>query len=426
MPTVKGNALKEHLRMVAAGKRLPGTRKVERPPLRWKEVTFVWREEAEGLPSAIYFPDEDTREDWIAWATTYIPSLSPLSALCRLVAKPDLIGKSRATPSPRLRMAGVALILAEAQAASEDILTIRRCGMTYSFAAARALQLGVSRQEFDRLGMRILRATKATSQLNSTDIAQELFTEFRQPTMLQDVWTALSELVPGEHCSHPTSAALAELYDRGTIPTSLLKDLAPTFPHEVISDIGSLSTEEQVEFFLALATGRASDARGHAAILGYTLSIISKGTLTHHALAMRAGVLPWYAAFASLHEGSRPTGIGDPALIPRILRELQRDFDILESPRCDIAFDELILTSHRRDSRGATTGLTSWLVELHPGVEMTVSITSQSKDAHLGPSAPVRDEEPNRRDHLGRLMYHLEQARRAGIELDRSRRRYRR
>jgi hypothetical protein len=127
---------------------------------------------------------------------------------------------------------------------------------------------------------------------------------------------------------------------------------------------------------LLAAAGRDGHDRGPF-LAGYFTNLLSPGTLEHaEVLAPATGALPtaflWYGLFAGVNSRGDGLPIGNP-IARRIVRDLTNPDRVVDRPKCDIAFEELMMVGPGEGTmpfRSASSGRLD--IDIMPGVTMAV------------------------------------------------------
>ena len=330
--------------------------------LRATEIAVVWREDpmqVRALPAAVLV-HQDQFQDFLAWAATFLPIVSPFTAHCRVLTPNtgSVLEERRQASLGALEDACLGLILGEAATYLEGKLDLKQlspsiCARTYSFALSRALALGILNIKYDPVSTAwfALRAVTKQPQLN-LDVHE-----------LQEPWAVLLSLdAGGLSITHPLMQRMPpgivescmDLHRTGDIGLESWRKLTEPFPEIAQSKEEMLgSREERVSSFersmLYLRAFAEREKRVAAFICGYFASQISPGTFDHGMLVaphvkILSSALLWFGLCAGLRNQSalqrNPPGLGR-----RILREVLRSESLLDLPRCDISLAELEVLS---------------------------------------------------------------------------------
>lgn len=346
-------------------------RSVRRSSAPGEELQMMWRDdprERPSLPTAIVL-EESKRRDFLAWVRTYLPSINPFTAYCRVVdaGMAEKALEQRTGPwLGKLEHACLGLILTEAitymrgRPVARELSRVT-CASTYSYAMARSVALGIRGQE-EELGQGWSAARAMTNQRKLTP----------SPMTLLEPWGAVLSLVKKESLFNssvpertlaPIVSACMDLPEFGEISPVRWRQVTREYP--ALRDMGErmdAPREIRVTMFeealSALRERGRVDQTSGAFLCGYLASRIAPGTLDHVALLTPTlevfpMALVWYGLCAGLHGRSRlhshSGGLGYD-----IIRELTRGEHFIDRPRCDIALAELeVLT----DAEGPTLGI---------------------------------------------------------------------
>jgi hypothetical protein len=354
-------------------------------------LEVIWADDGhqDALPAVCIVRKENLR-DFLAWTATYLPSASPITALCRVMTPEgyESLPRNRAPWSPRARIlnaSALGAILAEALSyldGKEDLnrLSSAACARTFSYAAARAIFMGYDWSRTSAAGTAWLELREFTTQ-PSTVLA---------PQGLQACWSVIYSLRSGDQGREADLSedlkvilqACEEIDDSSEISRSTWQILTGHI-HGLLG-LPELMTGPREERVLVIE--RVLKALPVANLLGddklsfavsYLVSRISPGTLDHFSL-LRTSVpenspaLVWYGMCSGL---GRRTDLRDASgLSLRVLRDLVRAAPIDDKPDCDLSIDELkVLMSAASKESGIKPAMPGYLVvELIPYVNSTV------------------------------------------------------
>jgi len=376
------------------------------------ELQMIWREEPGDrprLPSAIIV-DCAARRDLFAWVATYLPILRPFTAHCRVLTRESAKAGLARTGSPKLDAfegACLGLIFGEtatyvAGRAEISQLSLTACASSYSFAMTRAFAL-------DRTLNRRQEIADAWSQARNLTKQQKLGLGVDRLTAC---WCAMMDLeasgvcqsgAGADHLPKQVAQACQDIRQSGDIDRTRWEVLTEELFEVRASREGLYGPREarvrSVERALQwLSEHKPQDVSASFAA-GYLLSRISPGTFEHYGIALPfLQALPemfvWYGLCAGLSERSELlnqfAGLGR-----RIVREVYRNEDILDSPRCDIAIGELEVLASGTDARlDFRTGDRGYIdVELAPCVNVVM---------RWPPHTTVQEESRTARSDAGR------------------------
>ena len=358
-------------------------------------ILAVWKgklRENLGLPSAIVMPQE-LHPEFFAWTQTYLSSLQPLTAFCRVITPeqanlffqnviPDLAG----IEEPIL-----GLIACEAATYLESRRLVDTLGAnaflgTFSFSAARGLAIGI-----DSGTILAISDLWATAKSSSSHDRRGL-----DLNKLVGVWRILLSVLktPSHSEFAAADSAIARILrtfiNRRGIDVLDLRLFESSREASLIPFEAFGGTREERIFGFntwvnkVAALGPASEDA--CFLSGFLMSLISGGNLDHlkflsSHLEQFPTALLWYGVCTGFYSDNKLRGFGN-GMGRRILRELLRELHVLESPTCDIALAELrILMAAEHDVRSLNrNGSNSIDIELLPGVSTVarVSISNNS------------------------------------------------
>lgn len=333
------------------------------------------------LPCMVVSHPGESRE-FLAWTATYLDSIRPFTAYCRVVdgslmsncfnLTPPELGRHAAT------CAGVVLAELLGQANRRfpiDSFTISAIQSTYSFCRAKALFVGFN----DPLAVEI-------NWRKSHDLLGRGGRQ-RRLEGIHDIWNVLDALIRREK---PEDSELLnvvdacnELNDRGFISRGRLESLGEGIQLDAsILEKMADSRESRVvafeQFISQVREKRVSYSPRIAFLSGYLASLLNPGSTTYVDLVQSYEpsmhpVLMWYFVCSGLNPESKLQN-EYRGLIRRIMREIVAPGSLLEPPRCDLAIDELeLLLSDPEGIRGLPVGNQSQLnVEVAPLISTIV------------------------------------------------------
>jgi len=368
------NATRRELLPIAQSESTRGSleacRQDVRVPLAEKtaELQMIWRDEPGDrlrLPSVIIV-DSAARREFLAWVASYLPILRPFTAHCRVLTRESAergLGRMEVPKLDAFEGACLGLIFGETAsyvAGRADIsqLSLSACASSYSFAMARAFALDRTlngRQEI----------ADAWSQSRTLTKQQKLGLSVDR---LNVPWLLGMDLAAGgvgpsgtgvDQLPRQVAQACLDIRQSGDIDQARWETLTDGLLEVRTSREGLYGPREarvrSVEQALQWLSEHKSQDTLASFVAGYLLSRIGPGTFEHYGVALPfLQALPemfvWYGLCAGLNERSELSnqfaGLGR-----RIVREILRNEDILDSPRCDIAIAELEVLAGGPDAR---------------------------------------------------------------------------
>lgn len=334
------------------------------------------------LPELLIVPDGEER-DWLAWLSTFLPTVRPFTSFCRVVASGDFVARRDALRTPAFGQVGggcIGLILGEiltslpeeAFSRLREPLAVSACATTLSFALTRQLGLyerpvgdGALPGKWARL--------RALTRQKERDIPIEAVTS---------VIDALSAIGRDDRASAVPEVVRAceELLSRGELRPGAYKwdSVSPLLAH--IPEQGA-TREARVEAFdRSVQEAMASRVPNADFALGYLASRLATGSLIHAALLASLrdrfpAVMLWYGTCAGLTgDDAIPSAFGGVGR--RVFRELCVPDSLYTRPRSDISALELdvLFTGSGEDIPLFPTNTPSLLaVELEPGITSVVN-----------------------------------------------------
>lgn len=360
------------------------------------EIGVFWRrnpKENFEFPTLVVLSN-DKHRDFFAWTATYISTIKPFSAFCRVVdsrTAGDLWKKpSSATRfSVELATSCLGLIFAEAALYSEGRslkrqTSFRTAWSTCSFAMARGMYVGIAPWLMDSVQNSWVRARQAVS----LDRLFTPFEELQRPWWVcLSLWDYSSILMPRDVIGlEKIAEACRDLKKTGQIRDSIWSALTVGSPGlSQIQDEMRGTREYRVELLERalkdLTKMHPSKSEVVAFVIGYLTSLIAPGSFDHLSLlAPIADSLPsallWYGLCAGLSPDNRLLDSFD-GLGRRVMREVQREPDLLRSPSCDIALAELeILGGSASNLQMLSSGKPYVEVEIFPCISLPCRVVA--------------------------------------------------
>lgn len=347
-------------------------------------ITALWKGQPRisSIPDVLLVPQIE-EDEFFAWVATYLTALRPLTAHCR-VMDPQTYREYRLRirePDLADDAAVIGMVISEAlMHISSQVPTIaptfQVCTSTHSFAFGRLMALGL--ETFADATRNAWYAVHSAGNSRFVGSAAEAPLAGILALSTRDSKAADSVIYD----------SLVQIRSSGTVSDTTLRTLLalaglpPEFepslegPREkrlaraemIISQLRNVRVPPPIANFAA----------------AYALSRVAPGTLDHApVLSPTARHLPsaliWYGAIAGLVPDSRVLGYG-AGLGRRIQRELMRQEDLVDAPRADIAFAELmVLLKSVRGADVRPTNREGYLeVELVPAVTTVVRWRSAS------------------------------------------------
>lgn len=344
------------------------------------------------LPNLLIIPAA-SKSEFLAWTSSFV-KIKPLTSVIRILDYDTLnLTGNPIRKTERIMRSVAGLVIAEALTYLEQgapKLTLRPCEGTFSFAVGRSVLSVLGDRGLSLAGFNWFRTRQALAN-KLTKLRSE---ELRQP------WAAILHLLGAKIDEFDLLPAIQrcvdDLYKNGIVSAEHWRNLTREIP-EVQSLEGLMreTREERVitlERALRSLTSRNLKREQASFIAGYLLSMVAPGTLEHWKLLDPVkNVFPtsglWYGLCAAIRQETAIPSYGG-GLGRLIIRELERNIDLLERPTCDVAIDELeVLGPAYKVDQFATASNTNVEVEISPGV--TIPFRSMAKD-----SAPVSGDAP--------------------------------
>ena len=363
----------------------------ERKRLQNGRIGLVWAEKPRNgeLPVALVVPEVEIG-DFFAWANTYLPNWSPMSAYFRVFSDREGIIRDSHTSAERERIleaASIGLIVAEAlgQSGEEfdiDRISMSACIATFSYAASQGVRRNVEMKDLARewsncrslTGQAPLRI-EVESMLGPWETVADMANDCLGAFGVRSRQAKGRLFVEG----------LEEVVEKGEIGETTWRRLTTGFPmaRQAIEPMKG-TQEERVIVLEKVLGGRTTKSRYSAEdsfVAGYLGSRIFPGTIKHASLVLKyleryPSAVLWLGLFAGLH-GRRELSLSN--LGRHLWRAIAGEESVLTRPRCDIGLRELRVLAEGgmfgTQYRTATPG--RLVVDLHPNVTTVVRWPAQ-------------------------------------------------
>lgn len=392
-----------------------------------QEYSLVWNKEPRAhptLPVAVLLAPQ-RRTDFLAWAATYLPTVRPFTAYCRVLEKGEgILSIPETDPAlGRFEESCLGLILGEATTYLNGRhdprqLSPSMCARTYSFAMARALALGLF--EWDHYSVsdewvslrQLTRQTELSLGFDVLDSVWSIFLSVSSGGLYPK--TFRKSALSARKISEQLVGATWVLCNHGKLDTADWRILTSGFP-EVADAIDEVqgTREQRVrsldKYLMTLEKVSEREPLLAGFMAGYLTSQVSPGSFDHaslllpHVKALTSAIL-WYGFSAG---ASREAQIGrySSGLGRRVLRDLLRSESVFDRPKCDIAIGELAVllrgdSNHMMDIRTSVQGILE--VEIAPCVTSVVHWPSRAETIESTPNRPQQE--------IQRLVTDLSQA----------------
>jgi hypothetical protein len=330
------------------------------------ELLLIWEDDPRDrapLPDAIV--TLSSLRDFLAWSTTYVSVLRPLSAytrICDLETARQALRLNSVPKLGRLESICAGLILGETAthiSGRRDLsdIPVLTCAGTHSFVLSRAVSLG--NFQIEELSKAWFSAREMTSQ---PPLA------LRSATLLSP-WRLLISLESSEQLERgiekPASLIVElcrDLFLKGEIDARkwLHRESELSAVNGLFEALRGPREDRIValdELIARLKKMDSLDAEISTFLIAYFASQISPGTLDHLQLLFPhleafPGVLIWYGMCAGMYQDSTISSFAG-GLGKRVMREVLRPETFLSRPICDVSISELQMMLSR--DRGATT-----------------------------------------------------------------------
>jgi hypothetical protein len=352
-----------------------------------EQIIFLWRNKPNNInlpvPEIILVQDGQIR-DFLAWVSTYISSLQPFTAYCRVL---EISTFNKIKDNKQIPLQGVlenailGAIIGEVITHSINrnikYITPTAIKSTFSFAMARSISLGYDLKEFKFLFQRWTEARKLSKQ------------HFRslEFSFIQNVWEVILKLISNQNNTYLMQIsneniiniyeACRELVKNGSIRNNTWRELTKNkIETDHIETRINGPREERVKLFERyirdLKYQKDINPVVGSFLSGYLAYMISPGEINFTdflvpVIQKYPDSIVWYCLCASL---KKKTQIHDfkNGLGWRILRELGSASNIYDRPECDIALDEFqaLMNVDRPKTDFITTNHTHLVLEVIP------------------------------------------------------------
>ncbi|SFJ17021.1 hypothetical protein [Planctomicrobium piriforme] len=381
-------------------------------PIPRRMVRLLWHSPSDAFlfpPAVMAAPKAELRE-CLAWCTTYVGPLSPITAYTRVMS-PEALFRLQNMPNGgdvESWFITITMAMAEATIATQSTprnteeIAAADIFCTYSFAKGRAETLGLPQEDW-----------------NIEERWRDLALFFDRPQRnyllaLQSVWRTTSNQC-GRHRMHDNKRLfpVVDIGD-GDAPQFIalrrlglrLDEIIPDASLEEITEAMRGTREGRIDYFHRtvhrLAKERTSVISGDLRC-GFLASLLSLGSMEYLPLAV--ALLPmfpeapfWYAVCVALYAANsmqREAFLSEKrGLARRILRELCASATIADPLTADISLDELLMIGGDRAAltevhRSTQNGIN---VELAPFINVDVVVDRYSSTENQ----PADDDRRNR------------------------------
>lgn len=351
-----------------------------------ERITALWPadpNEYGRMPTVIITADGE-RRDVMAWLSTYVRDFRPFTAYCRVVEQQVFEQFLNFSGTPRLtRMEGICagLILGES--------------LMYGRGRASILDLPFSAYSAT-LSHAISRAYALTGGTISIDSIAKVWAQTREitgqnvlvpPSDILSVWSIVLRAQRHTVLNHSLFSASdildnawMELTSYGELSDELWFQLTQGYSDliqmRLISNMPREQRVHMVDTALQMLLSSGGDVIRRSFLAGYVTSLLGPGSIDHaDFLTPVATILPtsylWYGLFAGINLRGDALPVGNP-LARRIIRDLTIPDRVIDRPRCDIAFEELMMHSSRESFLKMTSKAGRLDIDLLPGVTTSV------------------------------------------------------
>jgi hypothetical protein len=332
-------------------------------------------------------------EDLLAWASSYLRGLGPLTAQTRVIT-PDEYGAAlqRAHNYKWWRFAGgfVGMVVGEALVHTSQTLIsndvgLVACRSTLSFVLARATALGVVSADLKGLGLAWEKLRNQTGQSTTAISAEEII------QVATSLSAATIDQAIVDRSRSRVSQWLFRLLDRGNADDLLheFNDAVILSPKRNFRTLIAGTAEERVQFFdevLPRLIEHSSFERTEKSFIIALVAFLSRPGLVHQMSLLHPTVriFPdaplWLGAMQALYSPEETLAYGD-GLGWRLSRDIFEWEDVFSPPRHDISLTELQMVLRNR----SLTRMIRFLpknrldVELSPGISTWIRSLSPER-----------------------------------------------
>lgn len=305
----------------------------------------------DSMPRLVIVSDGDV-DDFLAWAVTFVSAVKPLTSFMRVLSW-SVYSQTRDCTRDSVKLGAplVGAILGEAMMHAGDRRAFETLAMaafesTFAATLAKTIVRGLGPDLFEHTSENWRRAREITAQpIRKGD-----------PEALEDVLSVVLNL-ENPYASHQLTSARGreiqegclEIRSTGHLSSSMWQNISGgRYLDPILGEAMNGSKERRVQAFEEVVQSLVRDVTDEFStsfLIGYLASRVSEGSLEHaHLVLPLQEILPmvisWYGVCSALLPGSRVlTDYGYLGL--RILRMIASHEELLDSPSCDIAVDEL-------------------------------------------------------------------------------------
>ncbi len=325
-------------------------------------ILLVWEFEPKVNPPCLVITPDSELKDFLAWATTYLPSFKPFTAFFKTINLSLFKIYNSYSNSPNFNSyedvcAGMVISEALTQiplSANPNVITPTACKSTVSYCYIQAICRGISIEGIEEIIRRWKTVRSITNQpkrsLSVTEISilgrtlENLILERplakNRLGFEENLYKACKQIRENGKCS-------AEIWNEITSGNEKLNS---------IPDLIKGTIEDRIQIFnraiqYLKSFNKISNAQS-SFVCGYFASLIKPGSLEHFSLIKSQlssfpTSLVWYGFLTGLNKNNMILAIFDN-LGRRVLRDLMHNRELVSTPSSDISFDEL----HMRFSSG--------------------------------------------------------------------------
>jgi hypothetical protein len=331
------------------------------PPVATDDCVLVWHHKLHTMPDVVVVADGGV-QGFLAWTTTYIPHLTPITALVEVTEHRSFTARvaghqtdrpiNAAMKSAAFMRGCLGLLHAEVVAGFQGSFAPLYAGLTpyvstFSWlafqqqtASSTGARLSTLRENWDE-ARRLLDARRLGYRSEDVEEVWSLITEpdvgggAKQNRQVRQITAFLDSVQTGRHSPETLDTAKEQ--------------------SDVLDVLQSGPLESRVEIFRKLVQslyGKREPPAAHALILGFALSLISQGSFSHVGLLgpLRiSDVRPllwygWFDFYRHTPEAAAPAVAGASLQLLRVLKNSRSG-----CLRRDIAIDELRVLSRQKD-----------------------------------------------------------------------------
>ncbi len=359
------------------------------------ELNVFWKDDptlSRVMPLCIVIPN-NTKRDFLAWTSTYMPMYRPLTRLTRVLEAKPFKSAVRRKPAHRLREligGAVSLVLAECAVRNRPVperarrrFTVSNCLETLSYSLCRAMFAGSDGNEIETIALKWAKANYVAEKIKSTNEVTFILAPLGILAQISDVNFPILD-----NPSDLIVDAISDVFQTGDVSNKVRRDISLLLPipDELLRATSDGTRESRMVAFesavLALRnTSKKARPNDVGFLSGYMASTLAPGSIEYLRLiasssSVEEGAPFWYALLAGVHPQTNVFEYDD-GLGWTIATMLLEPTGISVKSIADIDYDEYEILSESdswmTNSNWTRIASNHLLVEYLPGVESLVS-----------------------------------------------------